>query len=147
MLSLTVLYDPECGLCRRAHEWLAEQSKLVELNFVPCASDEARKRYPQLNHDLTKKDLTVISDDGAVYFGPKAWLMVLWALTRYRDWAYRLADAGTAAHYQASSFDDLTEPLPDQSRRRTHQVNTMTRCAKRRQRRRSQRRSDEGADP
>jgi predicted DCC family thiol-disulfide oxidoreductase YuxK len=64
---------------------------LIELNFVPCASDEARQRYPQLNHDLTKQDLTVISEDGWVYFGPKAWLMVLWALARYRDWSYRLA--------------------------------------------------------
>jgi len=91
MAALTVLYDPECGLCRRAHEWLAEQTKLVELIFVPCASDEARKRFPQLNHDLTKSDLTVVGDDGAVFFGPKAWLMVLWALTRYRDWSYRLA--------------------------------------------------------
>jgi predicted DCC family thiol-disulfide oxidoreductase YuxK len=91
MLALTVLYDPECGLCRRAHDWLAEQAKLIELHFVPCASDEARKRYPVLDHDLTKQDLTVIGDDGAVYFGPKAWLMVLWALVRYRDWAYRLA--------------------------------------------------------
>ena len=91
MLALTVLYDPQCGLCRRAHEWLAEQTKIVELKFVPCASDEARKRYPQLNHDLTKKDLTVVSEEGSVYFGPKAWLMVLWSLTRYRDWSYRLA--------------------------------------------------------
>lgn len=91
MLSLTVLYDPDCGLCRRAHEWLAEQAKLVELAFVPCASDEARRRYPQLNHALTKQDLTVVDNGGAVYFGPKAWLMVLWALARYRDWSYRLA--------------------------------------------------------
>jgi predicted DCC family thiol-disulfide oxidoreductase YuxK len=91
MLALTVLYDPECGLCRRAHEWLAEQSKIVELIFVPCASDEAHQRYPQLNHDLTRKDLTVIDNDGAVYFGPKAWLMVLWSLSRYREWAYRLS--------------------------------------------------------
>ena len=30
-------------------------------------------------------------ENGAVYFGPKAWLMVLWALVRYRDWSYRLA--------------------------------------------------------
>ena len=91
MRALTVLYDPDCGLCRRAHGWLTEQAKLIELNFVPCASAEARQRYPQLDHDLTKKDLAVISDDGWVYFGPKAWLMVLWALTRYRDWSYRLA--------------------------------------------------------
>jgi predicted DCC family thiol-disulfide oxidoreductase YuxK len=91
MMALTVLYDPDCGLCKRAHEWLAEQLKIVELNFVACASEEARKRYPYLNHDLTTKDLTVVSDEGAVYFGPKAWLMVLWALARYRDWSYRLA--------------------------------------------------------
>jgi predicted DCC family thiol-disulfide oxidoreductase YuxK len=91
MPNLTVLYDPLCGLCRRAHGWLAEQPKLVELRFVPCNSDEARRRYPQLNHALTQKDLTVVSDQGAVYFGPKAWLMVLWALTRYREWSYRLS--------------------------------------------------------
>jgi hypothetical protein len=35
--------------------------------------------------------LTVISDEGAVYYGSKAWLMVLWALCRYREWSYRLA--------------------------------------------------------
>ena len=91
MRALTVLYDPECGLCRRAHEWLAQEAKIVELAFVPCASDEARKRYPQLNHELTKQDLTVIGENGDVYFGPKAWLMVLWALARYREWAYRLS--------------------------------------------------------
>ena len=91
MLALTVLYDPNCGLCRRAHEWLAEQTKLVELIFIPCASEEARKRFPQLDHDLSSKDLTLVADDGAVYFGPKAWLMVLWSLTRYRDRSYRLA--------------------------------------------------------
>ena len=91
MSSLTVLYDPTCGLCRRAHEWLSMQPKLVELNFVACNSDQARKQYPKLNPWLTQKDLTVISDQGAVYFGPKAWLMVLWSLSRYREWSYRLA--------------------------------------------------------
>jgi predicted DCC family thiol-disulfide oxidoreductase YuxK len=91
MAALTVLYDPDCGLCRRAHEWLAQQGKLVELIFVPCKSKEARQRFPQLDHDLTGKDLTVIGDRGEVYMGPKAWLMVLWALTQYREWAYRLS--------------------------------------------------------
>ena len=91
MSTLTLLYDPECGLCRRVHGWLAEQPKLIELKMIPIKTDAARRRYPQLNHDLTEKDLTVISDEGAVYLGPKAWLMVLWALSRYREWAYRLA--------------------------------------------------------
>ena len=91
MVVLTVLYDPTCGLCRRAHEWLAEQRKLVELVFVPVKSEDARRRFPQLDHELTSKDLTVISDQGAVYFGAKAWLMVLWALCQYREWSYRLS--------------------------------------------------------
>ncbi len=91
MNALTVLYDPDCGLCRRAHTWLQDQPKLIELYFVPIKCDEARKRFPCLDHELTANDLTVISEKGAVYHGPKAWLMVLWALSRYREWSYRLA--------------------------------------------------------
>ena len=91
MPGLTVLYDPHCGLCRRVHEWLEEQPKLVPLSLVPVKSDEARKRFPRLDHGPTANDLTVISAEGWVYFGPKAWLMVLWALCRYREWSYRLA--------------------------------------------------------
>ena len=91
MTALTVLYDPTCGLCRRAHEWLLQQRKLVELVFVPCKSEEARRRFPTLNHELTEKDLTVIGDRGQVFIGAKAWLMVLWALAQYREWSYRLS--------------------------------------------------------
>ena len=91
MSSLTVLYDPQCGLCRRVQEWLEDQPKLVQLILVPVKSEEARRRFPHLDHEPTLNDLTIISDQGAVYFGPKAWLMILWALCRYREWAYRLA--------------------------------------------------------
>ena len=91
MRELTVLYDPQCGLCRRAQAWLMSKPKYVELVFVPASSDEARGRYPQLNHALTLTDLTVISDQGAVYSGPKAWLMCLWALREYREWSVRLS--------------------------------------------------------
>ena len=90
-MALTVLYDPSCGLCRRVHGWLTDLPKLVELDLVPIKSEEARRRFPSLNHELTSRDLTVISDDGAVYLGPKAWIMVLWALSSYREWSYRLS--------------------------------------------------------
>lgn len=91
MHRLTLLYDPDCGLCRRVHGWLADQPKMLELRMIPIKTDAARRRFPKLNHELTSEDLTVISDEGAVYFGPKAWLMVLWSLGRYREWSYRLA--------------------------------------------------------
>lgn len=91
MTLLTVLYDQDCGLCRRAHEWITQQRKLIELVFVPCKSEEARHLFPFLDHELTTRDLTVISNRGEVYMGPKAWLMVLWSLSQYREWSYRLA--------------------------------------------------------
>jgi predicted DCC family thiol-disulfide oxidoreductase YuxK len=91
MSRLTLLYDPACGLCRRVQGWLAEQPKLLELRMIPIQTDAACRRFPELNHEMTAEDLTVISDRGAVYFGPKAWLMVLWSLRRYREWSYRLA--------------------------------------------------------
>lgn len=91
MSKLTLLFDPSCGLCRRVHGWLADQPKLVELRMIPIKSERARQRFPELNHEMTSEDLTVITDQGAVYFGPKAWLMVLWALKRYREWSYRLS--------------------------------------------------------
>ena len=91
MSILTFLYDPSCGLCRRVQGWLADQPKLVEIRMIPIKTDAARRRYPKLNHELTSKDLTVISDQGAVYLGSKAWLMLLWALRRYREWSYRLS--------------------------------------------------------
>lgn len=91
MRRLTVLYDPQCGLCRRVHGWLNSQPKYVELRFVPVASEEARYRFPHLNHAITLKDVTVISDDGAVFYGAKAWLMCLWALREYREWSFRLS--------------------------------------------------------
>ena len=91
MRELTVLYDASCGLCRRAQAWMIGKPKYVELVFVPANSEEAWFRYPQLNHDSTLADLTVISDEGAVYCGPKAWLMCLWALREYREWALRLS--------------------------------------------------------
>lgn len=41
MAPLTILYDPDCGLCRRVHGWLAEQQKYFELNLLPIKSDAA----------------------------------------------------------------------------------------------------------
>jgi predicted DCC family thiol-disulfide oxidoreductase YuxK len=91
MRRLTVLYDPHCGLCCRVHAWLLEQPKYVEMAFVPVASDEARRRYPELKHARTLREVTVIGERGEVYWGAKAWLMCLWALRSYREWSFRLS--------------------------------------------------------
>jgi predicted DCC family thiol-disulfide oxidoreductase YuxK len=89
--SFTVLFDVGCPVCRAAHRWLGGRAQLVPLEFVPAGSDEARRRFPGLDHDATLRDLTVIADSGLVYVADGAWLACLWALSDYRGMAERLA--------------------------------------------------------
>jgi predicted DCC family thiol-disulfide oxidoreductase YuxK len=90
-MNLTVLYDANCGICRTARRWLDSRVQLVPLEFVAAGSDEARRRYPTLDHEQTLREITVIGDDGAVYVDDGAWLICLWALDGYRGLAARLS--------------------------------------------------------
>jgi predicted DCC family thiol-disulfide oxidoreductase YuxK len=81
MKSLTVEYDGRCGLCCAMTSWLRRQPQLVRLTCVPADHRGA----------AGKTDLVVTADTGEVWTGDEAWLMVLWALSDYRHWAYRLA--------------------------------------------------------
>jgi hypothetical protein len=49
MRTLTILYDADCGLCRRIKDWLQTQTKYIDLDFVAAGSEAARMRYPQLD--------------------------------------------------------------------------------------------------
>jgi predicted DCC family thiol-disulfide oxidoreductase YuxK len=90
MQKLYVLYDPKCELCCRLKEWLVEQRSWIGLEVVAASSPTARKMFPQLEQIAGQNDLAVISDEGAVYLNDRAWIMVLYALEEYRDWAARL---------------------------------------------------------
>jgi hypothetical protein len=99
---LTVLYDGHCPICRQAGAWLGRQAQRVPITLVPAGSETARRLYPDLDHDATLRDITVVADfdDGrqrwasAVYVGDAAWLTCLWALDSYRALSLRLAQPG-----------------------------------------------------
>jgi predicted DCC family thiol-disulfide oxidoreductase YuxK len=91
MRKLTVLYDARCNLCSRIRSWLETQPSYLELEFLPAGSEQARLRFPQLDHTTTTRELTVIDDQGGVYLEANAFLMCLWALRDYRAWALRLS--------------------------------------------------------
>jgi len=86
---LTVLYDPSCEFCRRCRRWLASQATLVELEFLGRANPAAEERFGRI--EAAPDELVVVSDEGAVYRGPKAFIVCLYALRDYRSWAFRLA--------------------------------------------------------
>ncbi|CAL9548617.1 hypothetical protein SUDANB108_04416 [Streptomyces sp. enrichment culture] len=88
---LTVLYDAECSLCAFLRDWLLRQPQLVPLEPVPAGSEEARRRFPDLDHGATLDEITVVGDAGQVYRGPAAWVVTLWALRAHRPLAHRLS--------------------------------------------------------
>jgi predicted DCC family thiol-disulfide oxidoreductase YuxK len=94
MNTLTVLFDATCGFCVRCRYWLQTQPQLVRLEFVAAGSLEAQRRFPGLAETGTPEDLVVVSDEGGVYHGDRAFLMCLWALEDYREWSLRLAHPG-----------------------------------------------------
>ena len=92
MEKLYVLYDARCGLCSWARRWLMQQPAFVPLSFIPAGSVLAGRLFPGLGQPgKPAEELVVVSDEGGVYREGNAWIMCLFALEEYRDWANRLA--------------------------------------------------------
>ncbi|MFE9696925.1 thiol-disulfide oxidoreductase DCC family protein [Streptomyces sp. NPDC006270] len=87
---LTVLHDAHCPLCVHLRHWLQRQRQLVPLDLVPAGSAEAWRRFPELDHAATLREITVIGDLGQVYRETSAWIVCLWALASYRARAHWL---------------------------------------------------------
>ncbi|MFD5425011.1 thiol-disulfide oxidoreductase DCC family protein [Streptomyces sp. NPDC127084] len=112
---LTVLYDARCSLCVHLRHWLMRQRQLVPLDLVPAASDEARRRFPGLDHGSTLREITVVGDRGQVYRSTAAWIVCLWALAEYRPKAHWLATPAGAPFAKvtvlaAAKYREATAP-------------------------------------
>jgi len=90
-MKLSVLYDPQCGFCVKCRWWLLEQPKFVPMDFHPAGTRETARLFPELHTTGKPEELIVVDSEGGVYRGTDAWLMCLWALEEYREWADRLA--------------------------------------------------------
>ncbi len=90
MEKIYVLYDPKCELCCRLKDWILVQRSWIGIAVMAAGSDRAKRLFPELDQIASKDDLVVINDEGAVYLNDRAWIMVLYAMVEYRDWAARL---------------------------------------------------------
>lgn len=91
MKTLTIFYDPRCGMCSTFRQWLMRQVKTVYVEFVDYAGDEARRRFPGIEDLRADQDIVVLADDGRWWQGASAWLVCLWTTVEYRGWSYRFA--------------------------------------------------------
>ena len=67
-----VIYDAECGLCRRAADWVVRNVPAGTIELVPCASEKRARRFPQVSREACMAALHVVTHDGAVLSGEKA---------------------------------------------------------------------------
>ena len=91
MNHLTVYFDGECSLCCRIRAWLTSEPQIVRLRFIDRRSEPGRVLLDGSGLVVGPDDLVVVSDDGQIWVGDDAWLMVLYALDDFRSWSYRLA--------------------------------------------------------
>lgn len=91
MERLYVLYDERCGLCRWAKEWALAQPAYFPLTFLAAGSEQAIQLFPGLSKAQEPQELVAVSNRGEVYRNDSAWIMCLFALEDYREWANRLA--------------------------------------------------------
>ena len=91
MKNLYVLYDERCLICKRLRDWLLVQRSWIGLSMIAAGSPRAKALFPGLEKIASSSDLVVISDAGEVYLNNHAWIMCLYALEDYHQWALRLA--------------------------------------------------------
>ena len=91
MKSLTILYDDHCGICSRLRAWLENQATYVPLQFMPLHSPALPQMFPGVSSFHPDEKLVVIADDGHLWQGDSAWIMLLWSLESGREWSLKLA--------------------------------------------------------
>ena len=91
MNRLTAFYDARCAMCIACRRWIEKEPKYLAVDFVSYQSKRAREICPDLDRFDPAGEIVVMADDGGIYRGGKAWIMCLYALKGYREWALRLA--------------------------------------------------------
>jgi predicted DCC family thiol-disulfide oxidoreductase YuxK len=91
MKKLYILYDGDCGLCAGLSRWINVQPKFIDCEPLAAGSPRAAALFPTFASAGRPEELTVVSDEGAVYKNNEAWIMCLYALIEYRGWAMKLS--------------------------------------------------------
>ena len=89
-MTLTILYDADCKVCRRLARWLEAQPAFMRLELLACGSPEALDRFGELRPWLCR-ELVVVNDRGEVWIGAAAFLVCLWSLRTWRGWSDALS--------------------------------------------------------
>ena len=108
MKQFHVLYDAQNDFALRCYGWLTAQPTVWPLEFVPFQAPELVARFEGIDEFRSRGPLLVVSDEGGVYAGSRAFIICLYVLERYQDWAFRLA-APALMPFAGIAFDLLAK--------------------------------------
>ena len=91
-VQLYLFYDDACELCVRFKEWVAERDVIGRIAVLPLGGEGLEERFPMVDFDRVREQLTVCDRKGEVYEGVGALRVLgrhLPGLGRL-DWVYEL---------------------------------------------------------
>ena len=72
MNNATLIYDGECGLCRRAADWVDLNTVPGSIELLPCQEPARAKRFPEIATEDCLSAMQLVEVGGAVYSGERA---------------------------------------------------------------------------
>ncbi len=68
----TLVFDGECGICRRSVTWVREQDREGRVEIVPYQDPAIPERFPDIPEERFARAIQLISPDGARWEGARA---------------------------------------------------------------------------
>ena len=103
--AITVFYDNQCVFCVRCMQWMKKQKSLIPVDFYPMHDQRTQHKYIHLKKHFARDQFVVEDSNGGVYVDTDARIMCLYALARYRDLSYKIAEPN--ARKMADKFFDI----------------------------------------
>jgi predicted DCC family thiol-disulfide oxidoreductase YuxK len=86
--TATLIYDGECGFCKRCVAWIAKRARPGALEYLPFQADARKERFPQLTDEQCEQGMQLVLENGDVRSGEKAVPELLQRLKRWRWFAF-----------------------------------------------------------
>ena len=90
---IKAFYDAQCGMCTKARNRLSAEPTHLDVEFVALQSDTAKELLgTHYDEKQLRKEIHVLADNGDLWVGADAWILLLWATCRWRSLATTLSN-------------------------------------------------------
>jgi len=110
-----LIHDADCPVCRAAADWVRRNAAARDaFEYLPCRSEETRKRFPAIAEAACLQAMHLVLPDGTILAGERALPEILRRTRRYRSAAllFRLPGAMLVSRLLYRAFARRRHRLP-----------------------------------